>query len=226
MGGLTTSSPYLYLTLSAIIYIIMDIFYSFNDVAFWSMIPAISFDSEEREKTATFARIGSTVGGNLVGVIIMPVVLFFSIKSNGGTGDDRGWFAFALIVAGISAITAIGVGLFTHEKQNELRENKESTTIGQVLGALVYNDQLMSIAITYLFYTTGGTLLNSLELYYFQYIIGNSAAYSYLPLLNGGYRDLHRGSLPSPFQALYAAERLLWFSSDHALFGCSFWLCR
>lgn len=185
MGGLTTRSPYLYLAIFAVIYIVMDIFYSFNDVAFWSMIPAISFDSEEREKTATFARIGSTIGGNLVGVIIMPVVLFFSIKSNGGTGDDRGWFMFALIVAGISAITAIGVGLFTHEKQNELRENKESTTIGQVLGVLVHNDQLMSIAVTYLFYTTGVTLLNSLELYYFQYIIGNSAAYSYLPLLNG-----------------------------------------
>lgn len=64
MGGLTTRSPYLYLAIFAVIYIVMDIFYSFNDVAFWSMIPAISFDSEEREKTATFARIESTIGGN------------------------------------------------------------------------------------------------------------------------------------------------------------------
>ena len=37
----------------------MDIFYSANDVAIWSMIPALSFDSREREITATYARIGS-----------------------------------------------------------------------------------------------------------------------------------------------------------------------
>lgn len=50
MGGLNTSNPYLYLILFAILYITMDIFYSFKDVGFWSMIPALSFDSREREK--------------------------------------------------------------------------------------------------------------------------------------------------------------------------------
>ena len=63
MGGLTYKNPWLYLIVFAILYILMDIFYSFNDIAFWGMIPAISFDSAEREKTATFARVGSTLGG-------------------------------------------------------------------------------------------------------------------------------------------------------------------
>ena len=33
------------------------------------MLPAMSFDSREREKTATFARVGSAIGGSLVGVV-------------------------------------------------------------------------------------------------------------------------------------------------------------
>jgi lactose/raffinose/galactose permease len=70
----------------------MDIFYSFKDIGFWSMIPALTFDSREREKNATFARIGSTIGGNLVGVVVMPIVLIFSLNQNDGTGDTRGWF--------------------------------------------------------------------------------------------------------------------------------------
>ena len=57
-----------------IIYLVMDVFYSIKDIGFWSMIPALSLDSHEREKMATFARIGSTIGANIVGVAIMPIV--------------------------------------------------------------------------------------------------------------------------------------------------------
>lgn len=185
LGGLNYTNPWLYLVAFALLYIIMDIFYSFNDIAFWSMVPAISFDSAEREKTATFARVGSTLGAQLVGVIVMPVVLFFSLNYNGGTGDGRGWFAFAAIVAATSAITAIGVGIFTHEKKNELRKNKTNTSFKQVMGILVHNDQLMAVALAYVLYTTGITLLNSFELYYFTYVLGKSTMFTTFALING-----------------------------------------
>lgn len=184
LGGLNLSNPILYLVLFAIIYIVMDVFYSFNDVGFWSMVPAMSFDSHERDKIATFARVGSTIGGQIIGFVIMPMILFFSVKQNGGTGDDRGWFIFAVIVAAISAITAIGVGMFTHEQKSLLRENKEQTKFKDILKILVKNDQLLAIAMSYLFFTTGQTLLNSFELYYFTYILGNSKAFSILGGLN------------------------------------------
>ena len=184
LGGLNTSNPILYLIVFAIIYIIMDVFYSFNDVGFWSMVPAMSFDSHERDKIATFARVGSTIGGQIIGFVIMPMVLFFSVKQNGGTGDDRGWFIFAAIVAAISAITAVGVGMFTHEQKSLLRENKEETKLKDILHILIKNDQLLAIAMSYLFFTTGQTLLNSFELYYFTYILGDAKAFSILGGLN------------------------------------------
>lgn len=184
LGGLNTSNPILYLVVFAIIYIIMDVFYSFNDVGFWSMVPAMSFDSHERDKIATFARVGSTIGGQIIGFVIMPMVLFFSINQNGGTGDDRGWFIFAAIVAAISAITAVGVGMFTHEQKSLLRENKEETKLKDILHILIKNDQLLAIAMSYLFFTTGQTLLNSFELYYFTYILGDAKAFSILGGLN------------------------------------------
>ncbi|MBB1079370.1 MFS transporter [Limosilactobacillus sp. STM2_1] len=184
LGGLNVSNPFLYLVVFAIIYIIMDVFYSFNDVGFWSMVPAMSFDSHERDKIATFARVGSTIGGQIIGFVIMPMVLFFSINQNGGTGDDRGWFIFAAIVAAISAITSIGVGMFTHEQKSLLRENKEQTKLKDILHILIKNDQLLAIAMSYLFFTTGQTLLNSFELYYFTYILGNAKAFSILGGLN------------------------------------------
>ena len=97
LGGLNKTNPFLYLVLFGIIYLVMDVFYSIKDIGFWSMIPALSLDSHEREKMATFARIGSTIGANIVGVAIMPIVLFFSMTNSSGSGDKSGWFWFAFI---------------------------------------------------------------------------------------------------------------------------------
>ncbi|MFT8709740.1 MAG: glycoside-pentoside-hexuronide (GPH):cation symporter [Sporolactobacillus sp.] len=183
-GGLTKSNPVLYLVLFAIIYILMDMFYSFKDIAYWSMIPALSFDSREREKTATFARIGSTIGGNIVGVIVMPLVLLFSINSNHGTGDSRGWLWFAIIVGTISFVTAIIVGLGTKEIDSALRKNKEKTRFKDVFKVLLHNDQLMWLSLSYGLYTIGATLTNSMELYYFSFILGDATKFSILAIIN------------------------------------------
>ena len=183
MGGLN-QSPVLYFIAFVVVYFVMNVFYSFKDTAFWSMIPAMSLDSREREKTATFARVGSTVGTNLVGVVIMPIILFFSVHSNKGTGDQQGWFWFVAIVAVIGIVTAIAVGLWTHEVQSKLRETKEKTTLRQVTKVLFNNDQLMWLAFAYLFYGLGINTVNALQLYYFSFILGDSGKYSILYAVN------------------------------------------
>ena len=183
-GGLTVSNPTLYLIVFAIVYFIMDIFYSAKDVAIWSMIPALSFDSHEREVTATIARIGSVFGAQMVTVIVMPVVLYFSVNQNGGAGDPTGWFAFACIGGGIATLGAIILGLGTHEQENALRENKEETSAKDVLKVLTKNDQLLWMAIAYLVYGIGINIVNNFNLYYFIYVIGDATKFSILGVIN------------------------------------------
>ena len=183
-GGLTVSNPTLYLIIFAIVYFIMDIFYSAKDVAIWSMIPALSFDSHEREVTATVARIGSVFGAQMVTVIVMPVVLYFSVNQNGGAGDPTGWFAFACIGGGIATLGAVILGLGTHEQDNALRENKEETSAKDVLKVLTKNDQLLWMAIAYLVYGIGINIVNNFNLYYFIYVIGDATKFSILGVIN------------------------------------------
>ncbi|MGP3639002.1 glycoside-pentoside-hexuronide (GPH):cation symporter [Lentilactobacillus hilgardii] len=184
MGGLNSSNPLLYLLIFAVLYITMDIFYSFKDVGFWSMIPAISFDSAEREKTATFARVGSNIGANIVGVIVMPLVVFFSVNANHGQGDLRGWFMFGAIIALISWLSAVVVGIGTKENDSALRQNAEKTRMRDVFKVLARNDQLMWLSLTYGLYTSGIAITNALELYYFTYIMGKPGEFSVLATLN------------------------------------------
>ena len=162
----------------------MDIFYSAKDVAIWSMVPAMSFDSKEREITATFARIGSVFGAQLVTVMVIPIVLFFSKDANGGVGDANGWLAFALIGGGVSLLGAVILGLGTKEQASALRENKKETTFKEVFSILGKNDQLMWIAITFLIFCFGQDLVNSFQMYYFAYILGDSTYLSFLGIIN------------------------------------------
>lgn len=184
LGGLNKTNPFLYLVLFGIIYLVMDVFYSIKDIGFWSMLPALSLDSHEREKMATFARIGSTIGANIVGVAIMPIVLFFSMTNSSGSGDKSGWFWFAFIVALIGVITSIAVGIGTREVESKLRDNNEKTSLKQVFKVLGKNDQLMWLSLGYWFYGLGINTLNALQLFYFTFILGDPGKYSILYGLN------------------------------------------
>lgn len=183
-GGMSINNPTGYLIAFAIFYMVMDVFYSAKDVAIWSMIPAISFDSREREITATYARIGSVFGAQLVTVIVMPTVLFFSLNQNGGAGDPRGWFAFAIIGAALSFIGAIILGFGTKEQKSVLRENKEETKFSDVFKILAKNDELLWIAFTYLIYGLAINTTNNLNIYYFIYVLGDSTSFSFLGIIN------------------------------------------
>ena len=183
MGGLT-SSPVIYLIVFSILYLIMDVFYSAKDVAIWSMIPALSFDSHEREITATFARIGSVFGGQLVTILVIPIVLQFSVNSNGGAGDASGWFAFAVIGGGIATLGAIILGIGAKEENSALRENKSETSFKQVFSVLIKNDQLLWIACAYLVFGLGQNIVNNFNLYYFIYVLGDSSQFSFLGVIN------------------------------------------
>lgn len=184
MGGLYKKSAIGYLILFGILYITMDIFYSFKDVGFWSMLPSLTTDSREREKTAAFARVGSTIGGGMVGIIVMPAVIYFSATKT-STGDDRGWFVFALIICSLSMLSAWGVGIFTRETNSDIRKNKKDTIgIVGIFKALSGNDQLMWVACAYLFYCVAINIINSLEVYYFTYIMGAPKAFSIFSTIN------------------------------------------
>lgn len=184
LGGLYQKNAVLYMIVFAVLYITMDIFYSFKDVGFWSMLPSLTTDSREREKTATYARVGSTVGGGLVGILVMPAVIFFSAKPT-STGDDRGWFIFAAIICTIAFVSAWGVGIFTREVNSDIRKNKKDTKgIVGIFKALSGNDQLMWVACAYLFYGVAINITGSLEVYYFTYIMGMPTAFSIFSTIN------------------------------------------
>lgn len=114
--GLATHNTTLFIILFTIVFVLLDSFYSFKDIAFWSMIPALSTETKEREKFATFARFGSSLGANGTTLVVVPIVTFFTyLVTAHHVEGASGWFWFGVITAVISGGTAIITALGTKE---------------------------------------------------------------------------------------------------------------
>lgn len=187
LGGLSTSNPTFYIIMFIVIFAVLDIVYSFKDIAFWGMIPALATDSKERESVGVFARIASTLGQSIVTFSIVPIVLFFSknhSQSGNVIGDKQGWLVFAILVAVVSLVGGIITVIGAKEQESALRQSNEKTNIMTVFKAIGHNDQLLWVAVSYGLFALGYVICSSFLLYYFTYIFGDASSFAIIGTLN------------------------------------------
>jgi lactose/raffinose/galactose permease len=184
--GLAWSRPTVYLMLLALTFLVIDIFYSFSDIAIWSMLPAVSIDSKVRTKFGTASRIGSTLGAQIVIVIITPAILLFShlfSRVPFGQQTRAGWMGYVIIVAILCTGGAIITCLNIKEQHNLIRSNVKHTTVADIFRAIGRNSQLLWIAASYFLFAFSYVVTNSLLMYYFRYRLGNAAAYTWVGVI-------------------------------------------
>ena len=169
--GLTGAA---YVVVVGICYFLWDIFYGLNDVAYWSMMPALSTDQKTREKIGSFARICANIGLFALVVGIIPATNAISEAVGSAT---QGWFLFALIVAilmlGFQVITLIGV----KEPKGYFKE-EESTSLREMFRAIVKNDQLLWVGISLALFMIGYTTTATFGVHFFKYAYGDENMYS------------------------------------------------
>ncbi|GAX05017.1 Na+/xyloside symporter related transporter [Secundilactobacillus pentosiphilus] len=184
--GLTTSNPMLYLILFGITFVLLDGSYSFADISFWSMLPALSMKADERTKFGTFARFGSTLGAQGVIIIITPAIMLFSQIFSGaksGQQTQAGWLGYAIVVAVLCVGGAMMTCLNTNEQHNKIRNNTKHTGVLEVFKVIARNDQLLWIALAYFLFAFSYVVNNSLLMYYFRYRLGNAGAYTWVGVI-------------------------------------------
>jgi lactose/raffinose/galactose permease len=212
LGGLANSNRGLFIVIFAIIYIFMDIVYSFKDIGFWSMLPALSLGTRQREKIGTAARFGSQIGQAVVPLSIFTIITWFSSNkgTEGAVGDKQGWLAFAIIVAAVSFGTALITIFGTKEKQSNLRKQKENTSLLQVFKVLTKNNQLLWLALYYGLFALSYVITSQLVAYYFTYIFGDKDKFLLTGWMQMGLSILSVLSFPF-LTRLFKGRRTLFF---------------
>ena len=160
-----------HIVLLAFTYLLFSIFFSLNDIAYWSLMPAISKDQTVREGVGAFARICANVGMFAMVLIYLNVPGFFPGKSL-----RDAYFIFAIIIAIImwvfQSITLFGV----KEDRSQL-EKAEKTTLKDLIRALAGNDQLLITALSMVLFMIGYCTTTGFGTYYFKYAYKDEGMY-------------------------------------------------
>lgn len=163
-----------YIILFAVFYLAWDVFYGANDIAYWSMMPALSLDQKERERIGAFARICANVGMFAVVAGILPVTGAMTEAMGSGT---KAWFFFAVVVAllmlGFQCFTLFGV-----KEHRSMFKQEGKTTLKDTIRVIFKNDQLLFTTVAMALFMIGYSTTTSFGTYYFIYAYGDAGMYS------------------------------------------------
>lgn len=166
-----------YVTMFVVIYLLWDLTYGANDIAYWSMLPSLTLDQKEREKTGSFARICANIGLFTTVVAILPV-------TNALGGDKRAWqitvIAIVLITWAFLTFTVFGV-----KEDKNINVKQESTSLKEMFSILFQNDQLLFTAISMALFMIGYSTTTAFGVYFFKYAFKNEGMYSVFAAILG-----------------------------------------
>ena len=160
-----------HIILLAVTYLLFSIFFSLNDISYWSLMPAISKDQTVREGVGAFARICANVGMFAMVLIYLNVPGFFPDKS-----ARDAYFIFAIIIAAIMWIFQ-SITLFGVKEDRSQLEATERTTLKDLFRALFKNDQLLVTAISMALFMIGYCTTTGFGTYYFKYAYKDEGMY-------------------------------------------------
>lgn len=171
----------------AIFYVMWGVTYTFMDIPFWSMIPAITEPGRERENVSSMARSCSGVGDaipTVLTMIVVPILGAGSAMANYKVGF-RYW---ALIIAVVFVISEIICVMNVKEKKEA---QVESHGLGEMFKSLSSNDQALIVVLTIVLVNTSLYLTSNLVIYYFSYDVGDGeSAYSIFSAFGGASQIL------------------------------------
>ncbi len=158
-----------YIIAFVIIYLVWDLTYGANDIAYWSMLPSLSINQQEREKIGSFARICANVGMFACVVGIIPIT-----KALGG--DKNAWLIVAVAIVVITW-AFLCFPLFGVRENRAIVNKQEKTSIKEMFRVLFKNDQLMWTAISMALFMIGYCTTTEFGVYYFKYAFKNEDMY-------------------------------------------------
>lgn len=168
---------YWFVAIFAIAYILWDIFYGLNDIAYWSMLPSLSVDQKVRENMGAFARICANIG-------MFAIMVGWEPITRGLGNTPKAWFLVALTVTVLMLLFQLFTLLGVKEKTTMFKE-EEKTSLRDMWVVIGKNDQLLWTALSMSLFTIGYMTTTTFSIYYMQYVFGNKDMYAVLAAVVG-----------------------------------------
>lgn len=198
-----------YLIWCSVFYILWGMTYTIMDIPYWSLVPALTEDENERSQISAIPRIFASAAWLVINSFGLIMV------SRLGDGNDvRGFSILASIIALIFILASVVTCLTCREQV--VVASAEKTSIKGMINVLFKNDQVKIILWIALLFNIAYQLSNSFALYYFKYvaertydIAGNGVLY---PVYAGVAGFAQMGSMAIlPFLAQKIGKKISFF---------------
>ena len=150
----------------SIVYILWGITYTMMDIPYWSMIPAVTKTSADRENLSVVGRTCAGVGSALIAMFTMLLV-----GALGGDSERTGFRWVALIVAILFVVSEILCCIFFKEKS---QTKMETAGVKDMFKALFRNDQAMVVVLSIVLINSALYLTSNFVIYFFKYDFGGA----------------------------------------------------
>ncbi len=147
-----------------VVYILWGVTYTMMDIPYWSMIPAVTKTSSDRENLSVVGRTCAGVGSALIAMFTMLLV-----GALGGGSERAGFRWVALIVAVVFVIAEVLCCVFFKEKS---QTKMETAGVKDMFSALFRNDQAMIVVLSIVLINSALYLTSNFVIYFFKYDFG------------------------------------------------------
>jgi melibiose permease/lactose/raffinose/galactose permease len=149
-----------YAILFIVLYLVYDLFFTMNDIAYWGMIPALAVRKDDRDRLTSQAVLFAGIGGGLAGIIVPTFTAGErAIGGNALTAYKSIAVIFIALYLGGQMITLLGV------KEKPLPPRSAATVdkvgVRTILQTIRSNDQLLWILVIFLLASVGDGLINN-----------------------------------------------------------------
>jgi sugar (glycoside-pentoside-hexuronide) transporter len=196
-----------FLIIFTITYLLWEVSFTANDIAYWSMLPSLSLDQKVREKIAATARICANIGMFAV-IVSTPrftraigyaldnkqlnanfIFSHFKESMNEDTilttaNYQKGFFYIAIVIA-LLMVLGQCITVFGVREPKKFFKHEENTTLRGMFRAIFKNDQLLFTAISMALFMIGYCTTTSFGLYFFKYAYRDEGMYTTFALVLG-----------------------------------------
>ena len=156
---------------ASVVYVLWGMTYTIMDIPYWSIIPNLTSDPEEREKVSVLPRIFASIGQSLI-------IAGFGVQIIKGLGGNYiGYHRFALIIAATFIFT-MAVCVINLPKKQQNTGTTEKMKFRDIFTVIKKNDQLRWAVLLILLYNVGIQAIMGVATYYFSYVCNNAGMLS------------------------------------------------
>lgn len=158
-----------YVAFMIVMYLVWDLFFTMNDIGYWSMLPALTNDPKQRAQLTTTTAIAATIGNFVMNIMMILLPGTFSGASTKGIYMWTG-----IMVAILFLASQLIVYLLCKEKERDVKQEEvsEKSSILDLFKIVWKNKQLGVCALSLLLFYFAEYILTGIGTNYFYMVFG------------------------------------------------------